>query len=352
MSNNYSPLLSIIVPIYNVEDYLDRCINSLINQELRDIEIILVNDGSPDNCPYMCEEYKKKDNRIKVIHKKNEGLGYARNTGIEIAKGKYIAFVDSDDYVKLDMYKELCTLAIRYNLDMVISGFNKKMNNGKIIKKEEVDDIKILSTKEEINQFALDMIGSLPSDNNDYKYEMSVWRGIYLNEIIKKNDIKFPSEREYISEDIVFHIDYFEKVKKLAVIPNTYYYYCENDSSLTKLYRADRFEKNKILYYYLLRKINEYGYCIKNCELYLDRFILSRARVAISQIVFSEKDKRKDTIRNLIKLIIDDELVTRILDRYPIYKLPFKQKIFYYLARFKLYLLIEVVTKINYNLKK
>ena len=89
--------VSVVVPVYNVEKYLDQCMNNLVNQSLQEIEIILVDDGSPDRVPEMCDEWAMKDNRIKVIHKKNEGLGYARNSGLEIAMGEYVTFVDSDD---------------------------------------------------------------------------------------------------------------------------------------------------------------------------------------------------------------------------------------------------------------
>ena len=98
------PKVSIIVPVYNVEKYLVRCMESLLNQTLKEIEIILVDDGSPDNCPQMCDEYARRDSRVKVIHKSNAGLGYARNSGLDVAVGEYIAFVDSDDYVDTSMY--------------------------------------------------------------------------------------------------------------------------------------------------------------------------------------------------------------------------------------------------------
>ena len=99
--------VSVIVPVYNVEKYLDRCLDSIINQTLNEIEIILVDDGSTDSSGEKCDEYKKKDLRIKVIHKKNKGLGYARNSGLEVATGKYIAFVDSDDYIDRRMFESL-----------------------------------------------------------------------------------------------------------------------------------------------------------------------------------------------------------------------------------------------------
>lgn len=120
------PKVSIIVPVYNVEKYFDRCINSLINQTLREIEIILVDDESPDNCPEMCDKYAKKDSRIKVIHKKNGGLGFARNSGLDIAAGEYFAFVDSDDYVDLDFYEKLYTAAKNGDYDLAQGGISKK----------------------------------------------------------------------------------------------------------------------------------------------------------------------------------------------------------------------------------
>ena len=99
------PLISVIVPIYNVEKYLDRCVDSIINQTYKNLEIILVDDGSPDNCPQMCDDYAKKDSRIKVVHKENGGLSDARNVGMEVATGEYVSFIDSDDYISLDCYE-------------------------------------------------------------------------------------------------------------------------------------------------------------------------------------------------------------------------------------------------------
>ena len=120
---NQQPKVSIVVPIYNVESYLERCIQTLLNQTLKDIEIILIDDGSPDHCPQICNEYAQKDSRIKVIHKKNAGLGYARNSGLEIARGKYLAFVDSDDYVEANMYEILYNKIKDSNSDVVFCNY-------------------------------------------------------------------------------------------------------------------------------------------------------------------------------------------------------------------------------------
>ena len=125
--------ISIIVPIYNVEKYLERCVDSLVNQTYENIEIILVDDGSPDYCPQLCDEYAKKDSRIVVIHKKNGGLSDARNYGLCKASGEYILYVDSDDYIELDSCEKLVN-GMANNVDMVVGAY-KELRNNKVIEK-------------------------------------------------------------------------------------------------------------------------------------------------------------------------------------------------------------------------
>lgn len=107
------PKVSIVVPVYNVEQYLDECVQSLLNQTLKDIEIILVDDESPDDCPQLCDKYAQADKRVKVVHKKNGGLGLARNSGLEVSTGEFVTFCDSDDYVALDTYEQCYEIAKR-----------------------------------------------------------------------------------------------------------------------------------------------------------------------------------------------------------------------------------------------
>ena len=116
-------MVSIIVPVYKVEPYLARCVESLRNQTLQDIEIILVDDGSPDNCPRMCDEFAAADPRIRVVHKKNGGLSSARNAGLKAAQGQYVGFVDSDDTVASDMYRRMLEVAVQERVDLVMSDY-------------------------------------------------------------------------------------------------------------------------------------------------------------------------------------------------------------------------------------
>lgn len=117
--SNINTLVSVIVPVYKVEKYLHRCIDSIINQTYKNLEIILVDDGSPDNCGKICDEYAEKDNRIKVIHKSNGGLSSARNAGLDVANGDYVYFVDSDDYIDTKLVEDNLNLAIEHDADMV-----------------------------------------------------------------------------------------------------------------------------------------------------------------------------------------------------------------------------------------
>ena len=132
MNISDNELISIVVPVYNVEKYLKRCLDSLVNQTYKNIEIILVNDGSTDSSLEICKGYAKKDSRVKIISKKNEGLGYTRNEGINIAKGIYIAFIDSDDYVDENFYEKLYVSAKKYNSDMVYASFKSVDKNNKM----------------------------------------------------------------------------------------------------------------------------------------------------------------------------------------------------------------------------
>ena len=137
-------LISVIVPIYNVEKYLERCVESIINQTYKNLEIILVDDGSPDNCPQMCDDYAKKDSRIKVVHKKNGGLSDARNAGMKVATGEYVSFIDSDDYISLDFYETLLETIVDNDSDIVECSVVKFYENGKFDEYSDDQMIKIL----------------------------------------------------------------------------------------------------------------------------------------------------------------------------------------------------------------
>ena len=334
------PFVSIIIPIYNVEQYLDRCMDSILNQSLDNIEIILVDDESPDNCPIKCEEYASKDSRIKVIHKKNEGLGFARNSGLEIASGEYVAFVDSDDYVDLKMYEKLYATAQEYSLDTVYCGFNNIDTDLKIWPISEVSNPQIFDSPESIKNVLLNMIANEPSAISERTYRMSVWHGIYSRELIINNKIRFCSEREFISEDIFFHIDYLTRASKIAFIPDQFYNYCFNRNSLTKSFRKDRFKKHKILYNGLLEKFHSLNYLNSFFKQRVDRFFIGYVRsdiitISKAKITFSEK-------RKMIKEICYDSIWQSLSD-YPYNRMPLKHQFVSFLIKYKMINLLIII---------
>ncbi|MBQ7039801.1 MAG: glycosyltransferase family 2 protein, partial [Clostridia bacterium] len=205
------PKVSIIVPVYNAEKYIERCVNSLKNQTLDDIEIILVDDSSTDSSLEICKKMAKEDNRIKVIHKVNEGAGYARNAALEIATGKYIGFADSDDFVEKGMFEALYEKAEKYNSELVMSGVlfvdgNMFSEKGECIRKSYFEEDTHFDTTESLKKLRMGIVGATPDDTDDSKYGMSIWKNLFKTEIIKSNNLSFQSERQMLSEDALFMI--------------------------------------------------------------------------------------------------------------------------------------------------
>ena len=209
-------LISIIVPVYRTEKYLDRCVESIVNQTYKNLEIILVDDGSPDDCPKMCDEWAKKDKRIKVIHKENGGVSSARNIGIKSAKGKYIGFVDSDDYIEKEMYESLIdVLNKNKNLDYIYCDIYdaEKINN------HSREDYKIISKIEKIEAI--------------FPFNASIWNGIFSRKIINENNIRF-DENYFFAEDLIFLIQYLDKSSnKIIHFEKKLYHYVQNNESIT-----------------------------------------------------------------------------------------------------------------------
>lgn len=338
-----TPKVSIIVPIYNVEAYLERCMQSLIKQTLRDIEIIMVDDESPDSCPTICDNYAKQDSRIKVIHKKNAGLGFARNSGLEMATGKYIAFLDSDDFVDISMYEKLYNTATQYNLDTVFCGFNQ-YDSRKTKSKQEVTTLTIYENKDIKEKILLNMIAGTPEQKEDRTLFMSVWHAIYSNELIQKNKIRFCSEREIISEDIIFDIDYLMQAQRIAYIPDCLYYYCLNANSLSRIFREDRNDRIITMYKRLVMKAEEFHW--QNDEkLRIIRLFIGYSRNAMidlcnSNLKFTEKI-------NLLHQICSNDIWNNILNKYPYHKLPIIYALFTTLIKHKCYLSIYVLSHLK-----
>ena len=209
-------LISIIIPVYKVEKYLEKCIESVLKQTYTNLQIILVDDGSPDNCGKICDEYAKKDPRIEVIHKVNGGLSDARNVGIAKAKGKYIGFVDSDDYIKEDMYEILINLIKEYDADVSICNLYDVIDGKEYIRNNE-NGIQEYSRLEILKEVLL--------DKNIQSY---AWNKLYKKELF--DEIKYPIGKKYEDIGTTFYV--FEKCNKIVVTSEPEYYYLKRSDSL------------------------------------------------------------------------------------------------------------------------
>lgn len=211
--------ISIIIPIYNVEKYLPACVESILQQTYKNLEVILVDDGSPDQCPVICDELAQKDDRIRVIHQKNKGLSGARNTGIDNAQGDYLIFVDSDDTVEQTLVEELYTYAEKWNCAIVACGRNYIFEDGQIVCKIARDESKVYGFEEamqEMNSFRL--------------FDMSAWAKIYRKELFE--DIRFPEGK--LSEDYYIMYKLFDKAQTIGYVAKPLYNYLQRQSSISR----------------------------------------------------------------------------------------------------------------------
>lgn len=304
-------LISIIIPVYNVEKYLNRCIDSIVNQTYENLEIILVDDGSKDRSGTICDDYKRKDQRIKVIHKENGGLGFARNSGLDIATGEYVTFIDGDDYIGKTHIEEMLGLIKETGTDTCMGGHTKVYSGS------EVEHKNVCAGKnfyEDVKEQILPRMCGADSTGHDY-IEMSVCMVLLSNRIIQKNNLRFVSERELISEDLVFDFSYYPLSKGVCCGDMVDYYYCDNEGSLTTKYRPDRFSSEVKLYKEIRTRAAEVGID----DLVTPRLNTTLIAIARYSVKLEEKFKmlngRNNAFKN-VRLICEDSLLTEIMNSY------------------------------------
>lgn len=291
------PLISVIVPIYNVEKYLGRCIESIVNQTYKNIEIILVDDGSPDNCPEICDNWEKKDERIKVIHKENGGLSDARNAGLEIASGDYISFIDSDDYISLDFFETLLETMISENSDIV------ECSVVKFYEKNNFDDY-----YDDLSVCSFNKINGLSALISENPFHQHVWNKLYQFSLV--SDIPFAVGK--LNEDEFWTYQIFGRAKKVTKINKTMYYYFQRENSIMgnmyNLKRLDALEGKYNRQKYIednfpqitqQSKLEFFGSCIFACQSsmrFLNKKDKKKAMEVLKKYVSECKLSREDLL--------------------------------------------------------
>lgn len=322
-----NPLISIIVPVYNVEDYLKACLDSIINQTYKNLEIILIDDGSTDNSGKICDEYAGKDNRIKVIHKPNGGLSDARNAGLEIAKGEYIGFVDSDDYITEDMYEFLYNLVVDNNLDVAMCASCDVYENGTVKEPKTFETVFFDKKEKIIENLFLNKAGGAA---------VSVCNKLFKKKVIE--NCKFTVDKTY--EDVFYILKWIENTQKFARSSVVKYYYFQRNQSIMH----QRFYTSK-----LLDGIEAYSLNLDIIEKKYSNIIASAKvrlywayRIAIEKIYACEDYKKN----SLVVQKIQNELRKNLIDILKNDYISFKGKVGYVLIALNIELYMFVKQRI------
>lgn len=282
------PILSIIVPVYDVEKYINKCIDSILKQTFTNFELILIDDSSPDNCGNICDKYAKLDSRIKVIHKENGGLSSARNVGIDAARGEYIGFVDSDDYIKNDMYESLYKAILKYKADISICG-KFIVGQDKVLSVCNSDNVRIYNRYEGLIEII-----------KDKNINSFAWDKLYKRELF--DNVRYPEGRYF--EDIATTYKLFMLSNKIVHINSSKYYYLQREDSICGSYTCKKSYDHFTSWYECLKAIK----CLypKLSNLYKDK-LFEIAYFSLNNILSlggrkSYSDKIKSIYNQLIQI--------------------------------------------------
>ena len=320
------PKVSIIVPVYKTKETLEKCVTSLLGQTLQEIEVILVDDGSPDESGEMCDCFCK-DSRVRVVHKENGGLSSARNAGLKIASGDYIGFVDSDDYVHPEMFYKLYDRIEKDKSDICICSHFTVDSAGNIIEHHFHNVPKVLNRSEIFKMLILPMIGIIPG-TNEKEIEGFVCRNLYRREIIDNYD--FESERKFFAEDVISDLELYRRCKQMSILDECLYYYKYNGDSLSNKYRPG--------IYVLLNNLLEWEKVYLQEQQLLESERQRLFSTGIKFVIFSIKNIKKGKLnkkeeKEEIKKVLKESMIEKSVKNVDITKYGWKGRILILLCR-------------------
>lgn len=322
-------LISVIVPVYNVEEYLQECINSIIKQTYKNIEIILVDDGSTDKSKTICDKYLKEDSRIKVIHQENSGVSEARNKGIEEAKGDWITFVDADDYISLDFCEKMLKKVLESDSDCIICSYNKIYNTTvvEILKSTDMQ----LNRKEFLNKI-------FDVQSGFGFCHMKLWNA----KMIKDNKVYFDKELK-VAEDALFCINMSNYINKIYFLNETLYNYRFNSESAVRKFDENYTEKYLKAMIKTKKNISKNG-IIEN-DLKFNNYVVYHVLLIVVNYCFHPKNKKKGIplLKEICKIPEFEEAI-----KYSNYEgFSITRKITLFTLKHKLYALTRMIAKIR-----
>lgn len=337
--------VSVIVPVYNSRKYLKECIESIINQDLEEIELILVNDGSTDNSLDICQKYAMKDSRIKIIDKPNGGVSSARNAGILAASGEYIGFVDSDDWIQSEMYSNMYKNIKETGSNICICNYiEESFGNSKPI----TLNIKkrILLKEDIINELVLNMIGPKDLNSNSEPIMGNIWRLLFKKDFIKEYNLNFPINIHFM-EDLLFCIKAFIKAKQITIDNGYYYYYRNNSNSASRSYINDIYTIQKNIFDIIENIIKGENLFDIAAERLNIRYVNLCIGSVINEVCKNNNIKIKNKI-STIKNICNDEKLNQILRGISTKGYTFRKKTVLFALKYKFSIYLYAYYKLTY----
>lgn len=324
--------ISVIVPIYNREKYLDRCIQSIINQTYRDLEIILVNDGSTDSSGDICENYKKTDDRIRVIHQKNSGPSVTRNSGLKIASGDYISFIDSDDYIDKTAYETLTKYLNDQKIDVLNFGYycvNELNGHCQEVPTKGIPHNVIIS-KSDIREYI--------KTANKNTFLWFSCRNLFRRELLESNSIYFVDK--ILSEDSIFNMQAMLSADKILAVDEAFYYYVQTAGSLTRIKHTEGYlKKLELLYYEKIKLYNSFEITDWQKDLY--QYTVDHTLNLLITNAFASKE----TCMSELKDIANSQMIRESFKNAK-YHGTYKLRIVKFLLKYKLLFLLSFIVRI------
>lgn len=324
--------VSILIPVYNTERYLEKCLDSVINQTLKEIEIIITNDGSTDRSEDIIKEYIKKDSRIIYTKQINLGLGATRNKGIELAKGEYLAFLDSDDWVDLDYYEKLYLSACRDKSDLVISSY---VTENILMKKSIINNVQIEEKDSYINSL---LEGKIPGFS---------WNKLYKNEIIKSNNLRFPLRGELENvEDQYFSLRALSYSKRISFITESFIHYRLNRQSIVNKYQKNLVNDIKNLH---IENIKFFKDDKKKIEIINHNTLRSIIFIISNEFKYDRNVEKKEKLK-ILKYMIDDKIYKELLLNLKYDKFNKKDALYLFLLKKKQIQILYYISSIRFGI--
>lgn len=320
-------MISIIVPVYNVASYLPQCLDSLVNQTYRDIEIICVNDGSTDGSLAILEEYARKDERIKVISRENRGISCSRNEALDMVQGEWTMFVDSDDWIDLNTCESALNLAIAHQADVVMWAYIREFEN-QSLPKLYLSETTVWT--ENISQLHRRIVGPVNEEltrPDTLDSWGTIWGKLYRNSFIHSNSpVRFVDTKLIGSaEDVLFNIVYMGRISKAIYVPETWYHYRKGES-YTSSYKADLPLKWNTLYQKIIEEIQRQQLDIDFKQAYLNRISLGTIGLGLNEMFANSSFKQK-YLR--IQTLLRRDIFREAIQSFPIQHFPIHWKVFF-----------------------